>query len=524
MDDSRQKILGWDWSCRVSALTGWQARGVLFAAGFIATLAMPPVYGFPLLWIAFPILFWRLEAAPNLKAAFATGWWFGFGHFLLGFYWLGHAFMVDPWRLAWMIPFAVGLMGAGIAIFVALAAAFAWKFSSPGWPRLLALVGWWTLFEWLRSWIFTGLPWNPLGHAFFISDAMLQAAALFGVFGLTLLVLLIALLPGLLSAPHVVRFGLPLLLLGLLWGGGALRLSQAEVKMVPNVYLRLVQGNVAQTLKWKADLREAHFVKHLDLSLAPSLTPHTHVIWPETAVPFLIDWDPVNRARLAEIVPKGGLVLTGSIRATAPGERPFQVWNSFQAVDENGELVATYDKFHLVPFGEYMPFNEIIPLKKLTVGGTDFSAGPGPRTLNLPGLPPLSPLVCYEVIFPGEVVDPKHRPAWLLNVTNDGWYGISFGPYQHLASSRMRSIEEGLPLVRANNTGISVVTDAYGRVIASLGLGETGHLDSHLPEGLSAPTPFAKLGNLCILAVALLITLSGAFGKVVAGQSVKRRN
>jgi apolipoprotein N-acyltransferase len=185
-------------------------------------------------------------------------------------------------------------------------------------------------------------------------------------------------------------------------------------------------------------------------------------------------------------------------------------------------LVATYDKFHLVPFGEYMPFNKIIPLKKLTIGGTDFSAGPGPRTLELPGLPPFSPLVCYEVIFPGEVVDPKHRPAWLLNVTNDGWYGISFGPYQHLASSRMRAIEEGLPLVRANNTGISVVTDAYGRIVASLGLGQTGHLDSHLPVGLFEPTPFAKLGNLCILAVALLMTLSGLLGKVIAGQSVRR--
>ncbi|MBF0394337.1 MAG: apolipoprotein N-acyltransferase, partial [Alphaproteobacteria bacterium] len=205
----------------------------------------------------------------------------------------------------------------------------------------------------------------------------------------------------------------------------------------------------------------------------------------------------------AAAVPPGGLLLTGAPRATPPGE-PFRVWNSLVVIDERAGVAGIYDKVHLVPFGEYVPLRGVLPIAKLTHGSTDFSSGGALATLDLPGLPPVGPLICYEAIFPGRVTAADRRPAWLLNVTNDGWFGISAGPHQHLASARLRAIEEGLPMVRAANTGISAVADGHGRVVATLGLGERGVLDAPLPNDLS-PTPYARLGDTVPLSVAALL-------------------
>ena len=231
-------------------------------------------------------------------------------------------------------------------------------------------------------------------------------------------------------------------------------------------------------------------------------------------MPYLLARAPDLRRALARIVPPGGLVIAGALRATPASAQPFRVWNSLQAIDDAGRIVASYDKSRLVPFGEYVPLRSILGMAKLTVGDTDFSAGPGPRTLRLAGLPPVSPLICYEAIFPGKVADPGDRPGWLLNVTNDAWFGASSGPYQHFASARIRAIEEGVPLVRAANSGVSGVVDAYGRITARLGLGVEGVLDSALPRALPEPTPFAAWGH---LPVAILLALTTAAG-LVAGR------
>jgi apolipoprotein N-acyltransferase len=185
----------------------------------------------------------------------------------------------------------------------------------------------------------------------------------------------------------------------------------------------------------------------------------------------------------------------------------FEVWNSLHAIGRDARVAATYDKFHLVPFGEYVPFRSVLGFTKLTVGNTDFSAGPGPRSINLDGLPPAGPLICYEAIFPGRVATLDDRPGWLLNVTNDAWFGISSGPHQHFASARMRAVEEGLPLVRVANTGISGVVDAYGRVTAKLGLGREGVVDANLPVAIADPTPFARWGH-TVAWIALIIVFS----------------
>ncbi|MGB8275282.1 MAG: apolipoprotein N-acyltransferase, partial [Alphaproteobacteria bacterium] len=311
-------------------------------------------------------------------------------------------------------------------------------------------------------------------------------------------------------------------LLAAMWVGGYARLGAAgppqALAMAEGVGLKLVQPNIAQDHKWREDLRLTHLARHLEMSkntgpadetvrVLPAAQPVTDIIWPETAAPFLVDQDNAIRAVIAGVTPKGGLVITGAPRATPQGVEPFEVWNSVIAVDNRGEVAGTYDKFHLVPFGEYLPLRALIPpwlgLEKLTPGSTDFSRGPGPRTLTLPGLPPVGPLICYEIIFPSDVLDPAHRPDWLLNLTNDGWYGISSGPYQHFVSARFRAVEEGLPVVRAANTGISGVIDPYGRVLASLPLGHGGIIESPLPKPLATLTPFAKLRDAALLALLL---------------------
>ena len=209
------------------------------------------------------------------------------------------------------------------------------------------------------------------------------------------------------------------------------------------------------------------------------------------------------------VVPRDGLVISGALRKSSAGNAELmELWNSVYAIDDQGRIAGSYDKFHLVPFGEYVPFRQVLTFAKITYGAIDFSAGPGPRTLRLPGLPPVSPLICYEIIFPGRVADRQDRPAWLLNITNDAWYGRSSGPYQHFAAARLRAVEEGLPLVRVAGTGISAVVDAYGRTVARLGLGRAGVIDSALPAPLAGATPYGRLGDRIVLLI--LIAVAGA--------------
>jgi apolipoprotein N-acyltransferase len=286
---------------------------------------------------------------------------------------------------------------------------------------------------------------------------------------------------------------------------GALRLAGAAPGMVPDVRLRIVQPSIPQTLKWDPDAAQGNFRRHLALSAMPSTPPVTAVIWPEAAVPYILNRDPVARDWISSVVPPGGLLITGGPRAEPQPPAPFtQIWNSLYAIDGKGGIVATYDKAHLVPFGEYVPLRGILPIAKITPGMMDFSAGPGPRTLDLPHLPPVSTMICYEGIFPHQVVDEAHRPDWMLNVTNDAWYGFSSGPFQHFAITRTRAVEEGLPLVRAANNGISAVIDPYGRIVSRLGLDDVGVVDAPLPKPLAA-TFYARWGDWTVLAMGLAL-------------------
>jgi apolipoprotein N-acyltransferase len=310
---------------------------------------------------------------------------------------------------------------------------------------------------------------------------------------------------------------LALLLPLLVWGGGALRLATVPAlgdETVDGVMLRLVQPNIDQASKWLPELRRGHIENQMRLSSGPGTEPASrpvsHVIWAETAVPFLLANEPELRSQLAGIVPRNGLLIAGAPRMGDSGA-PLRMWNSLHGLDETGAVVGTYDKHHLVPFGEYTPLRSVLGwlgLGKLTIGGQGFSTGPGLVTLTLPGLPPFSPLICYEVIFPGRVVANNPRPQWLLNITNDAWFGVSSGPYQHFASARIRAVEEGLPMVRVANSGISAVVDPYGRLLGRLRLNQAGVLDSPLPKPARSVTLYAEYGDILGLFLIAILAFS----------------
>ena len=504
----------------VREVAGWRRAALACGAGVASTLALPPLHLLPFLFVAFVVLVLLIEASPSARAAFALGWWFGVGQFASGLYWIAHALLVDAERFGWLVPFAVGGLSAGLAIFTAIAVVLARSLGKRGEALVVALAASWAAMEWLRGTILTGFPWNPMSSAWIESTAVAQSAALFGAYGLSLVTVQVAAAPATLAASAGARpwsrlrpTVLAALVLATLHIGGWMRIADVEDSLVPGIRLRIVQGNIEQALKWRPEQAEASFQRYLRLSASLSDLPVTHVIWPETAAPILLTGDPVRRAAIGAVVPPGGLALIGVIRAEFEGGRVQRAWNSLQALDPAGSIVGTYDKFHLVPFGEYMPFRAYLAGFEFIPGSLDFSTGPGVVTLDLPGLPAVGPLICYEVIFPGEVVNPDRRPMWLLNLTNDAWFGHSSGPYQHLASARMRAIEEGLPLVRAANTGISAVIDPYGRVVASLGLGREGIIDSALPRPLASLTMFASYGNwitgVLIAAMALVAAWAG---------------
>ena len=516
----------------LSELCGWRRYAAAFAAGAISTFALPP-YGFlPLLFITLPVLVWLLDGVGEptrarrrrvlWRSAF-TGWWFGFGYFLTGLFWIGNAFLVDAEKFAFLLPVAVTVMPAGLALFTAGAAAVSRLFWFRGYRRIAVLAVVWTSFEWLRGHVLTGFPWNLIGDAFVASDALMQAAALVGAYGLSFIVVLVAgsvasfdtrgasiagrIDRDLIAAPAIALAGL-----ALIWIGGAARLSSAEPDFSGGTEVRIVHPNTPFAKDWDSEERLLTIIGQLlRMSREPTadrpegLTPGTVIVWPENAVPVLLGREPYVLAAIGRTLPEGSHLIVGSNRGEpAPDGPPNRLrifYNSLYVVDGRGEIVETYDKHHLVPFGEYVPLRHLlgrIGLRQLVQFQGSFEEGPGPRTLAIPGLPPVSPLICYEVIFAGKVVAPGERPAWLVNITNDAWFGSSAGPYQHFLQVRLRAIEQGLPVVRSANSGISALVDPYGRVVKSLPLDRAGVIDATLPAPL-APTLYARLGDLLLL-------------------------
>ena len=481
-----------------ASLTGWRRYGTAALLGALAAAGLSPVDLTPIIILSFSGLIWLADGTRGRGDALLLGWSFSFGFLVAGLYWVAAALFVDIAQFWWMLPLAVAAFPAGLAIFPALGQLATYEICERlrlgGSARILVFAVAWGVAEYLRGHVLTGFPWNLVGYvwagAFPGALAVLQSSAVLGIYGLSLLTVAAAALPARLGDLGRGRFWAPLaalLLVAAAAAGGAWRLAEAPRGTVPGVSLRLVQPSIPETLKNDPRALAQNFQRLLALTASPGAATGSAVIWPEAAAPPLLERYPELRARIAEALPQGGLLLTGAERAEPlQGWPPANVWNSLLALDSSGAVIATYDKAHLVPFGEYMPLRGILPIDKIAPSIGDFSRGPGPRTLELPGLPPVSPLICYEVIFPGAVIDPAHRPQWLLNVTNDAWYGFTSGPFQHLDIARVRAVEEGLPLVRAANNGVSAVIDGYGRVQARLNLNAIGVIDAPLPSALPA--------------------------------------
>jgi apolipoprotein N-acyltransferase len=500
----------------LGAISGWRAYGLAAVLGALAGLAFAPLNLVPAFALGISGLVWLGAEAPSRRKAFAVGWWWGLGHFAVNSYWIAESFLIDAARFGWMIPPVLGGLAAYLALYPALAT-LAFRLL----PRPLSLAGiaafaaFWTIAEWLRGHVLTGYPWDLAAYVWSGSDAMMQSAALWGAWGLSLVTVFALSLPALfvlmnLRAARRAAIGMALVL-GALYLGGFWRLSNAvptsgAVEQEQSATrVRIVQPDIAQSLKLSSDTRPQQIQTLLRLTLeTPGFDKVKAVIWPESAANYLLAREPDLRAILARAVPPGGILITGAPRAE-PLDGPLErIWNSLAVIDDQGQILGTADKFHLVPLGEYVPMREIFTfINKLTPGSMNFTPGPGPRTLHMPDLPPFSPLICYEVIFPGAVTDPTDRPELIVNVTNDGWFGTSTGPSQHFATARFRSIEEGIPMLRAANTGISGVIDAYGRVETRSNLVIEAVIDATVPPALP-PTPFARFGLLAVLPLIVL--------------------
>ena len=484
-------------------MLSWGGKRILIAvlAGALAVLALPPFNFFAVLFVSFPVLVWLLDGASGpadagvlgrLRPAFATGWWFGLGYFVAGIWWLGNALLVDAEGFAWALPFAVLGLPAVLALFYGVATALARLLWSDGLGRIAALAAAFGLTEWARSFVLTGFPWNVIGTAAMPAPLMMQSVELTGIFGMSALVVFVFSAPALAGTRRGAVAGIvaALLLFSAHVGYGwfALWRLDAAQPVAPDAVVRIVQPAIDQSAKWDVAERERIFSQLLALSALPppEARPRpSHIVWPETALPFLLTENPGALSRIADMLQVGQTLVTGAVRfEDGSGGAPERYYNTIYVIDDEGQIIGSADKTHLVPFGEYLPFEAwmrkfgLAPVAE-TFGG--FSAGDRRGLLALPGGLGAVPLICYEVIFPelSEVAD--GRGALLLNVTNDAWYGITPGPYQHLRQAQLRAVETRLPLVRAANNGISAVVDAGGRIVASLPLGESGVFDVDLP-------------------------------------------
>jgi apolipoprotein N-acyltransferase len=510
-------------------LRGWRKAGLLLIAGAAAGLAMPPFYLWPLLFVAFPVLVWALDDVPGGRT-FATGWLFGLGYFSICFYWIGIAFLVDAATYLWMMPFMVGALAGGMALYWGLAALGVALTRQQGLARIIALAISLGIGEWLRGHLLTGFPWAAPGLAATGMGSLAQAASLIGMPGLTLFIVLWSALPALLGFAslrrcEIITALLLLTILPALWLWGGYRLSAADSGLAANgIKLRVVQPNISQDDKWRGENAREIFdkLKHLSTQATPGrpggINDVSVVIWPESSVSFFIDENVQGLSELADMLPEGASLVMGALRRDGESH----VYNSVLGFDSEANLVGHYDKWRLVPGGEFLPFESILePLgfRKVVTVPESFTSGPGPRNITLPGLGPAAVLICYEAIFPQELTDPAERPSWIINVTNDGWFGRSSGPYQHLAQARLRTIEQGLPLARAANTGISAIIDSYGRIEASLDLGSEGVLDGTLPAAL-APTVYARIGDGMLAGLTLLLCMAGIVVRTISSRQV----
>jgi apolipoprotein N-acyltransferase len=490
----------------------WGRIVLALLAGAAAAFAHPPFGVLPGL-LGYPLLMLLAERSIRTRGAFWVGWLAGFSYFLVSCWWVAEAFLVNP-EQAWMAPFAASLLPAGLALFWGAAAALYLRFAPAGVVRALVFAGLFSLLEWLRGHVLTGLPWNPAGASWAAGSAGSQFASVVGVYGLGLVTVAAfsALGPLVASGERKPRIGMAvagifaILALNVF---GAVRLSQAKLEFTDTV-VRLVQPDVDQESKWTAEAYRGIVDRYVNLTARPGAVTPDIILWPEGALPTTADAAFADGAgegqAIARALQPGQVLLAGFSRAVADpkAEGGVRYHNSlFVLHDEGGDglrIVDIYDKYRLVPFGEFLPLGpvmSVIGLRSLVHVGADFSPGPRPSPVRVPGAPDVQPLICYESLYPGFTPGARGRPQWIANVSNDAWFGRTSGPLQHLNLASYRAIETGLPLARATPTGVSAMIDPWGRVVGDKRLdpGESGVIDTRLPRP-AAVTVYGRFGDL----------------------------
>lgn len=512
-------------SHRVILAEGGARRVIAFSAGATGALALGPFEIAPAMAVPLCVAVWLIDGSAGagvaaLRSAAGAGWWLGFGYFLAGLWWLGAAMLVEADQFAWALPLAVFGLPAGLAMFTAVGFASARAIWPSGPLRIFALAGGLGGAEWLRGTLLTGFPWNDMGMALAAAGPLAQTASLIGLHGLDLAAIVIFAAPATLTdvpscgRRQSIAIWVSVALLAAMAQFGALRLAAGRTEYAPGVKLRLMQPNLPQDAKFRPQNGPAILERYLTLSNRDAgperrgAAEMTHIIWPESAFPYILSKQPEALRAIAQTL-QGAILLTGGARVEEDGDGGGKIFNSILVV-QGDQIVSVFDKIHLVPFGEYLPMEKYLKpfgLTQLVPGVWD--EGAGPRMLSAPGLPLMSPLICYEAIFPGQATETgavSRRPRLLLNVTNDGWFGLTSGPYQHFAQARLRAIEEGLPLIRVANTGVSAIVDPWGRVLDSLPLGVEGIIDGRLPLP-TAPTVYSRWGRRAFPALWILTIL-----------------
>lgn len=504
------------------AVTGWRRWLMAFLAGASAATALAPFYLLPMMAAGVTVLVVLIDGAEAhekpIRSAFAAGWFWGFGYFLAGVYWMALSFFVQADQFAWMAPFAMMGMPAFLALFTGAAAAISSAFWRTGWARIAFFTAVFALVEYARGHVLTGLPWNLTGQVFAGSAAGSQTAAWYGAYGLSLAAIFLAAAPaaGLKGDGAKPLSGLFVMIGGaaLLYGVGAIRLALPEPQSDAREIVRIVQPNIPQREKIDWSFWAKNFERQMEHSRG-AIPPDAKlfIIWPENGAPLL------QEARsaldvLSRDLPDNSVLIAGTVRREAGNGGEERWYNSVAVVEETPrgrEVVSFYDKHHLVPVGEYLPlygFFKSIGLAALTpYQDRGFYSGAAPQVLTAGGSA-FAPMICYEAIFPGASYPRAERPDWLVVVTNDAWFGDSSGPRQHLDMARLRSVETGLPMARSANTGVSALIDAKGRILSRIPLYQAGKIEAPIPAKLP-PTLYDRIGDvLFFVTAAALILLS----------------
>ena len=484
-----------------------------FLLGSLMVQALPPFYHTSLLFIALSGLLYLIHNSSSPKKAFISGFSFGFGFFAFGLSWIDNALLISPSETGWLIPIVFLASGAFFGLFIGIPAYFTKRFSSVLFAQYLSFGAWWVIFEWIRSWILTGFPWNMLCSGLNFNLEAMQIAAIIGSYGLSLITYLISAAPCLwLCRPTkrnaVISLTIIVLLSVVLCGFGYYRLKNMD-ETPSSTVIRLVQPSIPQSIKWSPDLQIEHFQKHLDLTASAPIENIAMTIWGETASPYPLDINEDARNKL--IANTFGHYLTaGVIRYENNYYGGWNAYNSALVLNADGIIEDFYDKTHLVPFGEYIPLRQYLPQSIRPIADiiSNLKFGSGHKIIKLKDIPPFGIQICYEIIFPHQIINPQDKPDWLINLTNDGWYGISAGPYQHFESARLRAVEEGLTIVRVAGSGISALINPFGKTINHLDLGEIGILDISLPQTPQIKTLYNTFGNWTALLLCLLCLIA----------------